>query len=148
MIDPLDRVAPYTDYIICNESEAAAYAESHELGTTDLIEIAKKVASLPKVNEKKPRTVIFTQGTEATLSVSYNIATKQHSVKEFPVHKLDSTKVTDTNGAGDAFAAGFVAGLVQGKSLDTAVDMGHWLAKLSIQEIGPSYPFPKQTYTN
>ncbi|CRK05886.1 hypothetical protein BN1723_001644, partial [Verticillium longisporum] len=21
-----------------------------------------------------------------------------------------------------------------------------WLAKLSIQELGPSYPFPKQTY--
>jgi adenosine kinase len=39
-----------------------------------------------------------------------------------------------------------LAGLVEGKSLDTSVDMGQWLAKLSIQELGPSYPFPKQAY--
>jgi fructose-1-phosphate kinase PfkB-like protein len=47
----------------------------------------------------------------------------------------------------DAFAGGFVAGIVQGKSLETSIDMGQWLAKLSIQELGPSYPSPKQTYS-
>lgn len=46
----------------------------------------------------------------------------------------------------DAFAGGFVAAIVQGKDLKTAVDMGQWLALLSIQELGPSYPSPKQTY--
>jgi adenosine kinase len=145
--DPLDKCLPYADYVICNESEAAAYAESHELGTTDLNEIAKIVAKSPKVNTKKPRTVIFTQGTDATLTVAYDAAADNFEVKTFPVHVLDASKIADTNGAGDAFAAGFTAGLVQGKSLDTSVDMGHWLAKLSIQEIGPSYPFPKQTYS-
>jgi adenosine kinase len=48
----------------------------------------------------------------------------------------------------DAFAGGFVAGIVQGKPLDKAIDMGQWLAKLSIQELGPSYPSPKQTYSS
>jgi hypothetical protein len=48
----------------------------------------------------------------------------------------------------DAFAGGFMAGVVQGKPLDTCVDLGQWLAKLSIKELGPSYPFPKQTYTS
>lgn len=47
----------------------------------------------------------------------------------------------------DAFAGGFVAGIVQGKDLKSCVDMGQWLAKLSIQELGPSYPYPKQIYT-
>lgn len=41
----------------------------------------------------------------------------------------------------DAFAGGFVAGIVQGKSLEECVDMGHWLASLSITELGPSYVF-------
>lgn len=145
--DQLDSCVPYADYIICNESEAAAYAESHGLGTEDLVEIAKKVAELPKINTKKPRTVIFTQGTDATLVVSYDANTKQFTTNTFAVHALESSKIADTNGAGDAFAAGFTAGLVQGKELKDAVDMGHWLAKLSIQEIGPSYPFPKQTYS-
>jgi adenosine kinase len=63
------------------------------------------------------------------------------------VHAISADKINDTNGAGDAFAGGFVAGIVQGKSLETSIDMGQWLAKLSIQELGPSYPQPKQTYT-
>lgn len=57
-------------------------------------------------------------------------------------------KVVDTNGAGDAFAAGFVASLVEGKDLPKSVDVGQWAAALSIQEVGPSFPFPKQTYSN
>jgi adenosine kinase len=69
-------------------------------------------------------------------------------VKEVKVHAISADKINDTNGAGDAFAGGFVAGIVQGKSLETAIDMGQWLAKLSIQELGPSYPQPKQTYTS
>ena len=39
----------------------------------------------------------------------------------------------------DAFAGGFVAGVVEGKSLDESIDMGHWLASLSIRELGPQY---------
>jgi adenosine kinase len=39
-----------------------------------------------------------------------------------------------------------MAGITAGKDLDTAIDMGQWLAKLSIQELGPSFPFPQQTY--
>ena len=39
----------------------------------------------------------------------------------------------------DAFAGGFMAGIVEGKPLDVCVDMGQWLAKLSIKELGPQY---------
>jgi len=39
----------------------------------------------------------------------------------------------------DAFAGGLVAGIVEGKSLDESIDMGHWLASLSIRELGPQY---------
>ena len=46
----------------------------------------------------------------------------------------------------DAFAGGFLAGVVEGKSLSECVDRGQWLARLSLQELGPSYPQPKQTY--
>lgn len=139
--DALKQVLPYADYVICNESEAAAYAEANGLDASDLAAVAKYIAEQPKANSSKPRTVVFTQGTDATLTVS-----SAGEVKSYDVHALEASKIADTNGAGDAFAAGFVAGLVQGKDLDVMVDMGHWLAKLSIQEIGPSYPFPKQTY--
>jgi adenosine kinase len=144
--DPLDQVLPYVDILIGNETEAASYAESHNLSTKDVKEIAKSIASLPKKNSKKQRTVIFTQGTDPTISA---VAKEggDVEVKEQPVHAIDSSKIVDTNGAGDAFAGGFVAGVVQGKSLETSIDIGQWLARLSIQELGPSYPSPVQTYS-
>ncbi|TDZ18445.1 Adenosine kinase [Colletotrichum orbiculare MAFF 240422] len=142
--DPLDASAPYWDYVIGNETEAAAYAESHDLGTTDLKAIAKHLANLPKENGKRKRVAIVTQGTDPTLVAVQG----EDAVKEYPVKPIAKEQINDTNGAGDAFAGGLMAGLVDGKSLDESIDMGQWLAKLSIQELGPSYPFPKQTYTS
>ncbi|KAI1331191.1 Ribokinase-like protein [Xylariaceae sp. FL0255] len=142
--DPLDASAKYWDYIICNETEAAAYAKSHGLEgiAEDVPAIAKALANLPKENTKRPRVAVITQGTNPTLVAFQG----QDEVKQYPVHAIASEKINDTNGAGDAFAGGFVAGLVQGKPIESAVDMGQWLAALSIQELGPSFPFPKQTY--
>ncbi|EMD94804.1 hypothetical protein COCC4DRAFT_33861 [Bipolaris maydis ATCC 48331] len=144
--DPLDEVIPYVDILIGNETEAAAFAESHGFETKDVKEIAKKIASLPKKNTNRPRTVVFTQGTDPTIAVTAKEG-GEPEIKEVAVHAISSDKINDTNGAGDAFAGGFVAGIVQGKPLEKAIDMGQWLAKLSIQELGPSYPQPKQTYS-
>ncbi|KAF2104251.1 Ribokinase-like protein [Rhizodiscina lignyota] len=140
--DQLDQTSPYWDYVIGNETEALSYAEGHNINTKSIPEIAKAMASIPKKNTKRKRTVIITQGTDATV-----VAVEGESeVKQFPVPAIGTDKINDTNGAGDAFAGGFVAGIVMGKPLETCVGMGQWLAKLSIQELGPSYPFPKQTY--
>jgi adenosine kinase len=42
------------------------------------------------------------------------------------------------NDHSDAFAGGFTAGVVQGKSLEECVHMGQWLARLGLKELGPS----------
>jgi len=139
--DPVDACTPYCDYIIGNETEALAFAESHGFGTTDIKEIAKKIAALPKINEKRERVAIVTQGTLPTV-----ISVGGKDVKEYPVRELKKEEIEDTTGAGDAFAAGLAAGVVQGKTLDESVDMGQWLAALSIRELGPSFPFPVQSY--
>ncbi|KAF2138143.1 uncharacterized protein K452DRAFT_235179 [Aplosporella prunicola CBS 121167] len=145
--DQLDQTAPYWDYVIGNETEALSYAESHGFNTKDITEIAKRMAALPKANKNRPRTVIITQGTDPTI-VAVAKEGGDAEVSSFPVHAIDKSLINDTNGAGDAFAGGFLAGIVQGKDLRTNVDMGQWLAKLSIQELGPSYPFPKQQYSS
>ena len=144
--DPLDEILPYVDILIGNETEAAAFAESHGIESKDVKKIAETIAKGSKKNTKRSRTVVFTQGTDPTIAVSAK-ESGDVDVNEVPVHDIGAEKINDTNGAGDAFAGGFVAGIVQGKSLETAIDMGQWLAKLSIQELGPSYPQPKQTYT-
>ncbi|KAK4961728.1 adenosine kinase [Elasticomyces elasticus] len=140
--DQLDQTAPYWDYVIGNETEAMSYADSHDLKTHDISAIAKHLANLPKENGKRKRIAIITQGTDPTI-----IATQgEDSVKTFPVHAIDKNEIVDTNGAGDAFAGGFFAGVAKGEKLETCVDMGQWLAALSLRELGPSYPFPQKTY--
>jgi adenosine kinase len=131
--DPLDKTAPYWDFIVGNETEALTYAETHGWETKDINEIAKRLADLPKVNKKRERVAIITQGTLPTI-----VAVSGKDTSEYPVHEINKSEINDTNGAGDAFAGGFVAGLVKGKPLAECVDMGQWLAGLSIRELGPS----------
>lgn len=140
----VDDTSPYWDYVIGNETEARCWAEAHEdvHEKQDVKAIARNLAELPKANEKRKRVVVVTQGTEETVVAVQG----ERDVKSFSIRTVQSGEICDTNGAGDAFAGGFLAGIVQGKSLEESVDMGHWLASLSIKELGPSYPSPKQTY--
>jgi len=100
--EPLDQLLPYVDILLGNESEAAAYAKSHDLGTQDVKEIAKAIALLPKKNEKRGRTVVFTQGTDPTIAVLAKEGGKTE-VSEKVVHAIEPEKINDTNGAGYVF---------------------------------------------
>lgn len=131
--DPLDKTAPYWDYVVGNETEAISYAESHGLETKDIKEIAQHLADLPKLNKNRARVAIITQGTDPTI-----VAVQGKGITEHPVHEINKEEINDTTGAGDAFAGGFVAGLVEDRPLDVCIDMGQWLASLSIKELGPS----------
>ena len=134
--EPLGQLFPYVDYIFCNETEAAAWAEKQDgVNEKSIPEIAKAMAAVSKKTTKRPRTVIISQGTDPTV-VAIGGESKTH---EFPVHPIAPKEINDTNGAGDAFAGGFLAGLVESKDLKTCVDMGQWLAALSLRELGPSY---------
>lgn len=114
-----------------------SYADSHDLKTHDIPTIVKHLANLPKENKQRKRVAIITQGTDPTIVAVQG----EDNVKTFPVHAIDKSEINDTNGAGDAFAGGFFAGVVKGESIETSVDMGSWLAALSLRELGPSYVF-------
>lgn len=129
----VDETAPYWDYVIGNETEAMAYAKAHDL-SLEAADICLHLANLPKTNEKRKRVAIVTQGTDPTLVAVQG----DDNVQEFPVHAVRKDEISDTSGAGDAFAGGLLAAIVQGRDLATSIDMGQWLAKLSIQQFGPS----------
>ncbi len=50
--------------------------------------------------------------------------------------------ITDTTGAGDAFAAGFLYGLLKGKALDECGQMGGLVAQFSITKMGARQGLP------
>jgi adenosine kinase len=132
----LAEILPYCDYIFGNENEAKTWAESYGHTSASIPEIAKLMARTAKENSKRQRVVILTQGTDPTI-----VAISKESevdIKEYPVAAIDPSEINDTNGAGDAFAGGFCAGVVKGESLEKCVSMGHWLARLGLKELGPS----------
>lgn len=131
--DQLQSVLPYMDYVICNEHEASAFAKKVGCGD-DRRAAAVKLAELPKENASRPRTVIFTQGPDATIVFT------DGAVSDYKPIQLDSDKIVDLNGAGDAFAAGIVAGLARGSPLAEGINAGHHAAWHVIQRSGPSYP--------
>ena len=49
--------------------EAAKFSEVQGFGLTDVKQIALKMAALPKLNTKRARIVIITQGAEAVVAV-------------------------------------------------------------------------------
>ena len=129
----LSTAMEYADFLFGNESEAAAYGKKNGMGE-DLKEIALAVAALPKKNSKKPRTVVFTQGSQSTI-VACN-----GTVTEYAVEPLAKELLVDTNGAGDAFVGGFLSQLMNGKDMEACVNAGHWAAKFIIQTSGTQLP--------
>ena len=129
----LQDILPYNDIIIGNETEAEAWANATGLpNVKDLPGIARSIALLPKSNPSRPRIVIFTQGAQNTVVVTSD---KPDSPKSFAVNPLRDDQIVDTNGAGDAFAGGFVGALVAGKDLEESILAGHALAGASVQQV-------------
>ncbi|XP_071377426.1 adenosine kinase isoform X2 [Centroberyx affinis] len=132
--DNLMQVMPYVDILFSNETEAAAFGKEQGFETEDLQEIAKETQALPKVNKKRKRVIVFTQGKDGTIMAHGD------KVETFPVLEIDPKNIVDTNGAGDAFVGGFLSELVQDKALDQCVKAGHYAANVIIRRAGCTFP--------
>ncbi|XP_050591943.1 uncharacterized protein LOC126923004 isoform X1 [Bombus affinis] len=130
---PMLEALPYVDILFGNEAEADTFAKANDFKTTDRKEIALKLSQMEKLNKKRQRIVIITQGPDNILVVKDNI------IIEIPATRLPNDKVVDTNGAGDAFVGGFLAQLVQGKSIEVCIKCGIWAATQIVQRSGCTY---------
>jgi adenosine kinase len=97
--EQLMSIIPYADFIFANESEAAEFAKKMGWETSDLTEVAAKVAALPKHNGSRGRVVVFTQGADPTIVFA------DGHVTLYPVVPVPRHLIVDTNGAGDAFVS-------------------------------------------
>eukprot|EP00762_Andalucia_godoyi_P007596 ANDGO_00853.mRNA.1 Adenosine kinase 2 len=132
----LEALLPYTDFVFGNENEAAAMATKLGIDGSDLEKVAVHIAKMPKANASRPRYVIFTQGSKASIvACSSTDAAVTHAVP-----KIDSEKIVDTNGAGDAFVGGFLSQIAKGKSIEESVNAGHYAAGVIIQRSGCTFP--------
>ncbi|XP_036784500.1 adenosine kinase isoform X4 [Manis pentadactyla] len=115
-------------------AEAATFGREQGFEIEDIKEIAKMTQALPKVNLKRQRIVIFTQGREDTV-----VATESE-VTAFPVLDQKQEEIVDTNGAGDAFVGGFLSQLITDKPLTECIRGGHYAASVIIRRTGCTFP--------
>jgi len=88
---------------------------------------------LPKEGGK-PRTVVITQGADPT------IVAIEGEAKEYPIIRLATDRIVDTNGAGDAYVGGFLYGLVEGKDMHFCCQAGAYAASVIVQRSGCTVP--------
>jgi len=131
--DNLSQVLPFADVVFCNDDEAATLGKKMNWGT-DLDVIAKNLSAFNKVNTQRSRTVVFTQGSKAT------IVYKDGNATHYPVPPVPKEEIVDTNGAGDSFVGGFLSRFIQGKSIEECVAAGHYCAAECIRRSGATYP--------
>jgi len=127
--DKMESVLPYVDVLFANEHEAAALGKKLNWGT-DLKEIAVKASQLPKKNDKRGRTVVFTQGASEVVVVH------EGQTSAFPTPRVPDNEIVDLNGAGDCFVGGFLSEFIRGKDIPTCISAGHYCAGVCIRTSG------------
>merc|ERR1712226_1797629 len=124
---------PYVDFLFGNETEACTWAETEGWESTDLKFIATRLSLIPSAKGTK-RTVVITQGSEPT------IVCKNGQCTEHPILALPKEKLVDTNGAGDSYVGGFLAGLVKGLPAAECCKAGAYAASVIVQQSGCTFP--------
>lgn len=114
--DQLKKSASYMDYIFPNYEEGKYFS-----GKEDPIEIADYFLGLGI------GTVVLKLGIRGCL-----VKTKEemHFVDAYPV------EATDTTGAGDNFAAGFICGLAEGRNIVECARLAAAASSIAVQSIG------------
>ncbi len=111
----LDLVANHVDILFANEAEITALYERNTF--EEAVEAVRKDVALAALTRSEAGSLIL-RGAE-TVTVA-----------------AEAAKVVDTTGAGDAYAAGFLAGLTAGKSLEICGRMGSIAAAEIISHYG------------
>ncbi|XP_055337210.1 uncharacterized protein LOC129587470 [Paramacrobiotus metropolitanus] len=131
----VEQLLPYVDVVFGNDQEFTAFSHAFDLGTTDMHEIAKKVAVMPKLNSARKRIVVITQGPGIALVCHDGL-----TIDEYPATRIPDSEIAETNGAGDGFVGGFLSQFIQGASLAQCMACGHYTAGQVIRQHGVNVP--------
>jgi len=138
-LEAVKSLLPYADIVICNDDEARTLAKAMEWEPVDdLAATAEKLAKTTKHNEKRARTVVFTQGAKPAVVYRDGKCTEYE-----PVALDDEHPLVDENGAGDAYVGGLLAALARNKSFDEAMATAAYAAWVVIQRHGCALPADK-----
>lgn len=125
-----DALYPLCDYIVPNESEAAAIVGF------ELVDLAAAKKAGDAILKKGARNALITLGERGAL-----LHNAQQSIH---IPAMAGGKVIDTAGAGDAFVGGFAAAIAEGQAPEAAVRFGCATAGISVTRRGTAPAMPKR----
>jgi adenosine kinase len=141
-LEDIKNLFEYADIVFANAAEAIFLGNLLKINDPEnLSELCIQLAKLSKRNKNKKRVVVITNGPNPAYICEYDHAL--HRVTYFGQNLPDfvpNEHIVDTNGAGDAFAGGFLSKFVKSKSLEECVRAGHWAAAMIIQKRGCHLP--------
>jgi len=119
-LDKLKPILKKTEVFFSNKWEMESLNKSKDF-----------VYESKKLLEYGPKIVICTLGSEGVLVTTAD--------KQFQQAAIKPKKIVDSTGAGDTFAGGFLYGLVKGKTVEEAAQIGTKLASMSLSEYGEGW---------
>lgn len=124
---------PYLDYFFCNEIELqilTGVSTRSKKGILDRTAIEKAAAELQKLGSGLS---VVVHAAEAALALTADKEAHWHGSVRVP-----SERIVGTNGAGDAFLAGFLAASHEGHSASECLELGTCVAATSLSDSTPS----------
>lgn len=97
---------------------------------------ARHIANSKKINNKRDRIVIISQGPLPVILVTGSNKGDAPTVELVEIPKIDKSLIVDTNGAGDSLVGGFFAAYSAGKSIVDSIKVGIDLSGKVIQRSG------------
>jgi sugar/nucleoside kinase (ribokinase family) len=121
---------PHLDTLIVNDSEIGALAEMVTVrdGKTDVEACAAASAAILQQGAVRLVTIHFPEG---AITV-----TRDGACVFVPSVKVPPEAIVGPNGAGDAFAAGFMYGLHENRPIEQCLELGHAAAACSLRTAG------------
>jgi len=146
--DEILKLLEYADIIFSNQAEAKFLANliNIEYEEDDIVMLCKQLITYTKkLNTNKNKIIVITCGPNPAFIIEYNYKLDKitFSGSYTPIF-ADENEIVDTNGAGDAFAGGFLSKYVNGNSLEECMAAGHWASNVIIKQRG--FQIPENIY--
>ena len=124
------------DILIGNEKEYTALMPILFNDTSNLKEFVVSLSKMGGNTEWKHGKIILVTNGSKSIICAYG----RGKVEEMNVPRFDPNLIKDTTGAGDAFAAGFLAAIVSERPINMCLAWGCAAAREIIQEVGCKIP--------
>jgi len=135
--DRIQQLMPFVDILFCNPREAQVFAETQGLrNKKDRYQISAEIASMEKVDKKRPRQVVITDK-QFEICVAIQGEKKSYRFKYKP---LEKSMIVDVSGSGDAFVGGYLSQILLENPIKTCVQYAVYASKEVMQLEGCGVP--------